>query len=285
MLVHSVSQFLPRIILLSLLVLTVSACNGGEQVSDSGVEFSAVPSGSVYADADSAILQAVYFDVRTPAGFYTEAYADSDTYYSISNVKSDELLPAADRLGVVRHELSSNDFTEALAWSEQAASHWPVYKQLVDNSDTDLYFEFLRVDLNDPQFVHKSRVLKTSALDRSGIDLNQPDSYQGRIGAHMLSAESVKMILEYLWTFSFSNNTGNAVLSSNTVETETSYIHTMQEAKLTTRSAEQCDTVAVFETTYTVQKASGDIWKEQQAVREISSKRSGSSFEICSNEQ
>ncbi|MDT8452006.1 MAG: hypothetical protein RQ936_04575 [Gammaproteobacteria bacterium] len=264
----------------------MSACSGGgEQVTDSGTEFTTIPTGSLYADADRAILQAVYFDIRIPAGFYTETYADSGTYYSISNVKNDELLPVADRLGIVRYELSSNDFTEALAWSEQAASHLPVYKQLVDNSDTDLYFEFLRVDLNNPQFVHKSRVLKTSALDRSGIDLNQPDSYQGKIGADMLTAKSVKMILEYLWTFSFSNNTGSAVLSSNTIETETSYIHTMEEAKLTTRSAEQCDTVAVFKTTYTVQKASGDIWKEQQVIKEISSKYSGSEFEICSNEQ
>ena len=264
-------------IYLLFLVLTLSACNSGSENSatSSDVEYQNLPLSIVISDNDSAILQAVYFDIRTPEGFYTESYADSSVYYSISHVKNVELLPLANRSGVASYELSTDDFTEALEWSEQAANYQPAYKQLVDNRETNLYFEFTRVDLNNPQFVHLSRVFKKSALDRSGTDLNQLDIYQGKIAIQMLSAERVKMLMEYFWTFSFSNNTGNAVLKSNTIETDISYIHTMEEAKLTIRSADQCDTVEIFETTYTVQKDTGDIWREQEMIREISSKRYG----------
>ena len=262
------------------LVLTLSACNSGGEASatNSDVEQQNLPLGIVISDDDSAILQAVYFDIRTPEGFYTESYADSSVYYSISHVKNVELLPLANRSGVASYELSTDDFTEALEWSEQAANYQPVYKQLVDNRETDLYFEFTRVDLNNPQFVHLSRVFKKSALDRSATDLNQLDIYQGKIAIQMLSAERVKMLMEYFWTFSFSNNTGNAVLKSNTIETDISYIHTMEEAKLTIRSADQCDTVEIFETTYTVQKDTGDIWREQEMTREVSSTCYGDKF-------
>lgn len=284
MLAHSINRFFQNVSLLFLIVI-LSACNGASETSatDPAVEYSAIPLSIDFSNDDNVILQAVYFDIRTPVGFYSEYYADSDTYYSTSNIKNVELLPIANRIGVARYELSTDDFTEALDWSEQAANYMPAYKQLVDNSETDLYFEFLRVDLNNPLFVHRSRVFKKSALDRSGIDLNQPDNYQGQINTQTLSAERVKMLIEYFWTYSFSNNRGNAVLTSNTIETDVSYIHVMEEAKLTTGLVDQCDTVEIFESTYTVQKDTGDIWREQVTTREISSKRYGSNFEICNN--
>lgn len=266
------------------LAFTLSACGGG------GGEASAIEpvTGANAAllstnvvDNDTAILQAVYFDDRTPDGFYSESYPDSDVYYSTSHVKNVELLPIVDRAGMARYELSTDDFAEALAWSEAAANNQPAYKQLVDNRETELYFEFTRVDLNNPQFVHLSRVFKASAMDRSAVDLNVDGIYNGRITLPTLTADRVKMLMEYFWMFSFSNNTGNAVLASTTTETDTDYVHTMIEAKLTMRAAGQCDTVEVFETTYTVQKDTGDIWNSKQMVREISSKRDGSEIVTC----
>lgn len=271
------------VITLSFLALTLSACSGGSQ--DSADQVNPTAKNTVALDNDNAIMRAVYLDIRTPEGLYSETYPDSDVFYSISQVKSDELLPIGQRAGVARYELSTDDFTEALAWSEQAANYQPGYKQLVDNRETDLYFEFIRVDLNYPQFVHLSRVFKNGAIDRSGVDLTQPDNYLGNIPTQTLSVDRVKLFIEYFWTFSFSNNTGNAVLQSYTTETDTSYIHIMEEAKLTTGASGQCDTVEVFEATYTVLKNTGDIWKYQEKTQEISSKRYGDEFEICTNGQ
>lgn len=271
------------------LSLTLSACGGGGQGSSTetagGNSSASLSSVGVNVDAynDMDILRALYLNVRTPAGFHSETYPYSDVYYSTSHVKSAELLPIAHRAGVARYELSTDDFAEALDWSEQAAILMPMYKQLVDTRETDLYFEFTRVNLNYPQFVHLSRVFKSSAIDRSGVDLTQPGTYQGRITLQTLPADRVKMIMEYFWTFSFSNNTGNAVLKSYTTETDTDYIHKMEEAKLITGPLGQCDTVEIFETTYLVEKETGDIWKYQEMTREISSKYNEGEFEVCDN--
>lgn len=264
------------------LIVVLTACGGGgdDQSSNNGVSIENKP--SVGSD-DSDILKAVYFDVRTPDGFYSEVYADSDVYYSISHVKNVEVLSVESSQDSERFELSSDDFFEALEWSEQAAQNFPVYKQMVDSRETDLYFEFERVDINNPQFVHLSRVLKKSVIDRSGVDLDESNSYQGNITATNLNSNQVKMIIEYFWMFSFSNNTGNAVIESTLIETDTSYINTMVEAKLITRSADQCDTVEVYETSYEVQKDTGDIWKNKEMIREISSKRQGDLVVACDN--
>lgn len=265
------------------LVITLTAC--GAEGQTPGIEVAAeqkpIESGVIGIDNNLPVLRAVYMDIRTPDGFYSETYPDSDVYYSISHVKNIEILPLQERSGMARYELGTDDFTDALIWSEQAAAYQPVYKQLVDNSETNLYFEFTRVDLNNPQFVHLSRVFKMSAIDRSGVDLDEAEGYQGKITLAILTADRVKMIMEYFWTFSFSNNTGNAVLESTTTEYDTNYIHTMVEAKLNVKPSGQCDTIEMFVTTYIVQKDTGDVFKYREMTGEILSKRYGNEFVIC----
>lgn len=263
------------------LILVACGGGGGQAPGTAAAEQNPIATGAVGINNDQNILKVVYFDNRTPDDFYTETYPDSDVYYSVSNVKNVEILPIADRPGIVRYELSAVDFTEALILSEQAAANMPVYKQLVDNRETDLFYEFTRVDLVNPQFVHLSRVFKVGALDRSGVDLDQTNGYQGKITLPILSADRVKMIMEYFWTFSFSNNTGNAVLESTTIEYDTNYIHTMVEAKLNIQPSGVCDTIEMFETTYIVQKGTGDVFRYQEMTGEISSKRYGNELVMC----
>lgn len=259
-----------RLLELAILSLLLSACGSAEAPVPTS---SSVNAGEIN---DLAIANAVYFDERTPDDFYHEELQD-DAFYSISNVKNIDLLPIVNRGGLPAYELVSDDYVEAMGWSEQAAGHDVTYKQLVDNNETMLYQQFTRVDPASPEFIQLHRVIKASVLDRTGVD----DYYKGRITIADMTAAQVKLILEYLWTFTYDNNTGNAVLVSYTTETDDEFIHIMQQARLHMSYAESCDTIEVYDIRYTVEKASGFIWKNEVLTSVISAKRTGDRIEIC----
>ncbi len=264
-----------RFLWASLFALLLSACGSG---SDSGSARFSDDKTTIISTAttDMAIATALYFDQRTPEGFYKEEY-QGDKFYIANHVRNIDLMPIADRLGVAVFELTSDDYFEAMGWSEQSATLQDSYKQLVDNSETLLYHQFTRVDPLSPQFVHLNRVLKASALDRNGVN----DSYKGRITLANMTAADVKLIIEYLWTFTIDNNFGNAVLSSSITETEDELAYVMQQARLNSSFDDSCDAIEVYDVHYIVPKASGFIWKTEVLEREISAKRSGGFLEIC----
>ncbi|MGD8886215.1 MAG: hypothetical protein PVF34_11355 [Gammaproteobacteria bacterium] len=234
---------------------------------------------STWSDAD--IAQAVYTDRRVPEDFYQLDSSD-DAFYTTYQLKNTDLVAPADRDGLPVYELSTNDFSEALQWTETAAGHRPVYKQLVDTTETDLYFEFTRVDLNNPQFVDRYRVLKRSVVNRDGVDLSHPDNYHGTVTAVSASAELVKTLDEYFWTFSAANNYGIAVLESTIAENTDAFSHAMVEARLQPAFDGSCDTITVVNVTYSTDKASGDIYTMENVIHTVYAQRNAYGFELCS---
>lgn len=270
-LVLSYFQALGLLITAALLV----ACN-----SDSSVPASGSSNAETGVISNHDIATALYFDERTPVGFYQETL-QAESYYAISHVKNTDLVPQVNRASMVSHELSSDDFSEALAWSEQAANMQIQYKQLVDNSETTLYHEFKRSVPTSPEFVSIQRVFKAGMLDRSGVDFAQNQNYYGRFTTDSLNGKLVKWVVEYLWTFTNENNFGNAVLSSHTVENDNEFVHILLQARLSFNYDAGCDDIEVFESRYTVSKASGFIIKNTSSLREVRAQRVGAQISIC----
>ncbi|VAW53049.1 hypothetical protein MNBD_GAMMA06-1924 [hydrothermal vent metagenome] len=270
------SQFLPftRVFLTGIAVLALSACSGSSDVSN--------VDDSVAIQSDELVIaNALYSDIRTPEGFYKEDF-QGDTFYSISHVKNISLLPTADRVGLPVHELASDDFAEAMTWSDKAAEFQQSYEQLAGNTETMMYFQFTRFDPALPQFINLHRVFKASVLDRNGVDRNDENTaYKGRITLPDLSAENVKLIVEYLWTFTLNNNYSNAVLESYTIESESEFTHIMKQAQLSFNNNGGCDDVEVYEVRYRISRDSGFIWKEKVLTDTFAVKRAGSYLEIC----
>lgn len=261
-----------RLFLAGCAVLLVSACSGGSDTSGTA---------GIAESADIVIAKALYFDKRTPAGFYKEDFQD-DTFYSVSHIKNISLLPVVDRTGLTVHELASNDFIEAMTWSDTAAGYQSSYQQLAGNTETMLYFQFTRFDPASPQFLNMHRVFKASVLDRSGVDRNDENaSYKGRITIPNPTAADVKMIIEYLWMFTPDNNYRNAVLESYITETSGEFVHIMKQARLNLNYTGGCDDVQVYEIRYRIAKDSGFIWKEKMLIDSFSAKRTDSYLEIC----
>ena len=259
----------------SLLLLSVTylltACSSAEEVTSS----------SNAGDNDLLIAKALYFDKRIPDNFYNETSTD-DLFSSISHVKNTGILPPNGRNGLSVYELSSDDFVEAMAWDEQATAYQPLYSQLVDNSETKLYYQFTRVNPDLPEFKDISRVFKADMLDRRGVNRNEEDGeYQGKITLTDMTAVDIKQLVEYLWMFSYSNNYSNAVLESYTSETADEFIHTMKQAEINFSYDGSCDEIELYEIRYSINKESGLIWKDKQLLNTFNTKRSGISVEVC----
>ena len=262
------------LVLLFSVTFFLAACSSAEEVTGAS---------KVTEDNNLLTAKALYFDKRIPDNFYRETSSD-DLFVSISHVKNTGILPFSGRNGVSVYELSSNDFVEAMAWDEQATVYQPLYSQLVDNSETKLYYQFTRVNPDLPEFKDISRVFKANMLDRSGVNRNEEDGeYQGKITLANMNAGAIKQLVEYLWMFSYSNNYSNAVLESYTRETVSEFIHTMKQAEINFSYDGSCDEISSYEIRYSINKESGLIWKDKFLLDTFTAKRSGVSVEVCTS--
>jgi len=266
-------------VLVMLTTAVLSACGGGGggggEVSDASAKTATI--------ADQSIMQALYFDQRIPNGFYQLSFDDTN-FSSLAHVKNVDILAPVDRLNLATYELSSNDFAQALAWSEAEENLLPVYRDLVDTRETNLYFEFTRVNMAAPDVSHFSRVFKSSALDRSSVDRRIADDDRVNLGVmspSSVTVAQVKTVVEYLWLFSSHNNYGYAVLSSNVQEFAASVVYTMQEARLTFAYTASCDRTGLYEVVYVVDKATGSITRSVSEQRSFLSRRSGGQLSLC----
>jgi hypothetical protein len=270
----------------SLLISFITACSG--QGDYSGQKGESDKGLNTSETTDYKIAEGLYTDQRVPDDFYHNELPDDNVFYVTYHIKNTDLVPTYDRPGMAVYELSTDDYSQALNWSETAAAFRPVYKPLVDSSETGLYFQFTRVDPDNPLFIDLVRVFKSSALDRSGVDRTNPDEhYQGKINLDMLSMKFSKTVDEYIWTFSFDNNYGTLVIASNISDYESEYVHIIREARLADGTEDTCDTISIHNLVYDIDKSTGKIYKEDNFIRKFYAKRidNGYSYgyELCTS--
>lgn len=256
---------------LALMVL-VTAC-GSSRPQQSPGSSQLKPAGP----SEQAIAEAVYFDRRVPDGFYRETQDDGN-FYSISHIRNVDLLPPAQRAGVTVYPLAADSYSRALDWDQLALRYQSGNRQLVDSSETFLYYQFTHVDPAAPRFVYMQRIFRAQLLDRQGVDGN----YLGRVVDAGISAQQAKQLVEYLWSFSDSNNYGNAILASTVTETGQAIEVILQQAMLhAAGEVQQCDTIDVHEIRYVIDRSSGFIRRQSVLQQVVSARRDGSAVEIC----
>ena len=132
-----------RLVVVACVALALTACGGG---SDSPT--AALP-GAAYGIAlgNLDIASALYLDSqRTPPGFLADPVPAGAGIVATHHLHSDELAMAT----ASSFEVCTDDWNQALAWSEQTASQGGSYASLVGNTDTSHYFEFDRVPPGTP---------------------------------------------------------------------------------------------------------------------------------------
>lgn len=271
--------------MLATLVLA-SGCGGGG--GGAGSEPSNAPASPApapapaqpFAQSDLEIASLLYSDsARTPAGFYTDSPSPAAGYSVTAHVKNSDLTS-----GTVstRHELCTDDWNQALGWSEAAAEHRDSYSDLVATDANDRFFEFGRVPRGQPDSYVRDRVYRCTYLDRGDVDLAAPAGAAGKINRTPLNAADLRQLSEYLWLFTSYNNFGNAVLASVPGTSSSGLTHTLYVASLTrSTTSGGCDRIDVIAWRHRASPQTGEAMLERSAVTSFGSRQVGASAELC----
>jgi hypothetical protein len=270
----------------------LSACGGGGSDSSEGSsQASAAPPaqpapanaaspGSAQAESPSqlAIAERLYSDSqRTPDGFLQALSGPAQGYVATVHLKN---VAVAD-LSQPLHELCTDDWNEALAWSGEAAAPNPDLGGLVETNTTPAYFEFVRVSRSSPDSVTRQRVFRCEYVDRQGVDLREGEGYAGLLNADAVDGRALRELSEYLWHFTTYNNFGYVVLESKGSVRTAGLEHTLTLASLTRGAQGSCDDVEVFTWRHSYDSATGALTLEVDTVSRFKSRAIGAHVEVC----
>lgn len=232
--------------------------------------------------SDLLIAQGVYTGgARTPTGFYTESSPSGHDYVSTVHLKNADLGAGAESQPLF--ELCTNDWNEALAWSELSAQQSAQYADLVETNDDARFFEFGRARQGDPSFYVRARVFKCAYLDRSGADLREAGGPAGRLNQRPLSADELKNLSEYLWQFTSYNNFGNVVLKSEGEAMSIGLAHTLHIARLTREGiSNSCDRIDVIAWRHELSTSTGALELTVETLWSFGARDSAGVAELCS---
>ncbi len=265
------------------LFLTLSACGSdGPSESTENQHTSQQVSANGTDDNDTQnVLESIYYNRRTPSDFYRENQPDPSTTQTIRHIKNIDILdPLTYDDTTPRYELCANDFSEALAWSTAASTH---LGSLVDNSEHTLYYQFTYTPISAPEVSNLQRIFKCNIFDRSSLDIR---SLEGRLGYYKETEQNsanIKLLIEYLWSFTIFNNYGNAILTSLIDEHDEDYILNMEHARLQSASNidPACDHIDTYLVSYRVNKVSGDISVSESYQQTINSRFEDGQISVC----
>jgi hypothetical protein len=228
---------------------------------------------------DAEIADLLYTDrQRVPAGFHVEPASLDPTYTTIAHLKNTDLDPDA----TPPHELCAADFAGALDWSERVAASRPVYADLVGNDASVRAWEFTRRTRSTPARTEITRVYRCDYVDRAGVDLRLTGGTAGRLALTGWSADDVRMLGEYLWTFGADNNAGRAVLRSDVVADAGGATHSLLLARLARApAATDCDAVELWRLDLRAERTTGALTRSATPVRTFRARRADGVVQLC----
>jgi len=216
--------------------------------------------------SDKEILNNAYDSTYSfPKGYYRENNLEGFIYYenTISTRTNEK----------VTIQLHTNDKNQAKAWSELSNKLSSQYRELLQERETEKYFEFKRVELNNPRGILLSRVHKSSyfvpTIDANTI--NYLSDEQTKVGIGILnqrpiSIETSKHFIEYY----LSN--WSKVLETKMLELPNWYQYNIKVTELVKADLRGCDKVKVWEYNYFVHKRTGDVYYDRTFIKELEGK-------------
>jgi hypothetical protein len=238
--------------------LVVGSCGSDDGTPSAGSPKSLLP-------ADEAIAAVLYAGTpRTPDGFLGDPAPPSFAQVTTYQIKSTQLgMPAA-----TSHEVCTDDWSEALAWSEEVAAAANPYLDLAATETTASYFEFGRTPRGLPDQYVRQRVFRCAYLDRTGVDLTAADGFAGVLNVRPLDVAVVRDLVEYLWRFTSYNNAGHAVIASDMLAPDLAHSLTLASLERAVGGT-TCDRVTVHDLRHGVDADTGVMVRDIGVVREF----------------
>lgn len=222
-------------------------------------------------------------DRRTPVGFYTEPARTPGVNYTTFHLTNTRVDPAAEADPLAaKFELCAGSVPEAAAWEQtDRLNNAPATRLMTSAEDSRLY-EYERENDSEPNSREIVRVFKCAFLDRSSVNLRAPDEAAGQVNLQPITADHVRFLAEYLWTFSFYNNAGNAVLASKSVNDAEALIHELTQAELQRSfSSRSCDVLAVFKARYSLAPQTGELTYQEVSLWTQPVRQSPTGAQLC----
>ena len=237
-----------------------SSCggSGGGTASPAAVPSTVTPTRPV-TQTDLEIAQTLYSGTpRTPAGFFKDAAQSPDAQTITTHLKNTDV-DATLTSPMPQYELCTDDWNQALDWSEAHAAKSTAYTDLIDSKSDSRFFEFDRQRAGELKTYLRERVFKCTYLNRTTADLRSPEGSAGQLNRRPLDASELQSLAEYLWQFTTYNNFGHAVLKSSGSTEGTTLLHTVTIAKLIRGGmSASCDRIDVIAWRHTA-NASGEL--------------------------
>ena len=211
-------------------------------------------------------------NVTVPDTFYRDPSQVLATSFTLRHLRANDVGEPGN------HEVCSNDLSAAIAWSQAAASQWPV----LTVTQTDAYVEIThqRTDLTD--WIALQRVFRCDFLQRDTAAPGASTGSAGRLAAAQASAESLRFVAEYLWQFSTYSNPGSAVLASQPQSVDQGWRHTLHLAKVSKGAGEAlgCDRIDRMNWHYDLSPA-GALTQHLEAVRSFDARAFDGTWALC----
>jgi hypothetical protein len=265
--------------------IATSSCGGGgggasAPSAPSHVAPTPIVSPRPVAQTDFEIAKTIYSgSPRTPEGFYADPTPPGQ-FVATAHLKNSDIEGASGP----EHELCTDDWNQALSWSEEHAQEAQSYSDLVETNDEPRFFEFGRTRASEPEFYVRQRVFKCSYVDRAAVDLRAPEGAAGLLNLRPLTAAELKTLSEYLWTFTEYNNFGSAVLKSLGTAGATSFSHSLYIASLTRNAvSSECDRIEVLEWKHSVDSSTGALTLNVETVLSFGARETSAGVELCSH--
>jgi hypothetical protein len=262
------------------IVLLLCACGGGAADNGAAPTVSTASVSTGVTQTNNQIASLIYTDSqRTPSGFSLDDVPVFSGYVSTSHLKTTDINSSA----VLHYELCTDDFNQALQWSETANSLNGDNATLTGNDSSERYFEFDRLRAGTPQGYLRQRVYKCAYLNRNTVDLQASVGDAGILNARPMDAATLKSLSEYLWQFTRYNNFGNVVLSSSGATGTNSLTHSLVIAMLTRASSSgSCDAIDVVTWKHTLNTTTGDLTLSVTPLLSFHAQESSGAVSVCS---
>jgi hypothetical protein len=262
-------------------IALVAGCGGGGD-GGSATSASSLPPPRAVEQSDLQIAAAIYQGVpRTPPDFYSEASSNAQGTVATLHVKNTDIDPSLTTIAA-EYELCTNDWNQALSWSELDALNSTQYSDLVATDDDERFFEFDRVQHGTPVLHVQQRIYKCAYLNRAAVDLRAGSGDAGQLNVRPLSSNELRRLSEYSWLFTTYNNFGHAVLKSSSTNSST-LEHTLHIASLVRAGVSpSCDRIDVIAWRHRVNDTSGALTLHVQPLWSFGARESAGVAQLCS---
>ncbi|MBI9060612.1 MAG: hypothetical protein JEZ14_01400 [Marinilabiliaceae bacterium] len=196
-----------------------------------------------------------------PDGFYYEKNLIGYVYYE----NSVSIKPITERARTWI-ELNTDDKKQAKTWSNLSNEYSSVNREIVEERETDKYFEIVRVNIQNENDTLLSRVHRTeyfvSKYDKF-TDVNLVGIYNGE-----LSITNVKQLIEYLWSCG-TLGIYDKVVESSTINKGDKFEHYIQSLKITQGDFGIHDMIRIYDNKFHLDKINKILTIQRELVKEI----------------